>query len=351
MQKLLSLLVLSTAIFFSVSESVAQEKKSYKMACIAFYNLENLYDTINYPGKDDEEFTPTGNNRWTGDRYKKKLERLSEVISQIGNEFVKGGPVIMGFSEVENKQVVEDLINTPKLKPMNYGIVHYDSPDRRGVDVALIYQKKYFQVINSRAVPLHMANDTSFRSRDQLVVTGIFDGEPLSLIVNHWPSRRGGETISAPKRAAAATLCKSQADSLTMLNPNAKIIIMGDLNDDPKDESVVKFLKAKNDAKDVKKGELYNPMYKLHMKDGIGSLAYNDQWNLFDQMIVSYPLLGEDKSTYKFYAAHIFNKPFLTQKDGAFKGYPLRTYAGGSYVGGYSDHFPAYLFIIKEKKN
>lgn len=337
------------AFAFSINANKAfSQEKQYKIACIGFYNLENLYDTLNDPNKNDEEFTPEGTNKWSGDRYKKKLIALSEVISQIGSEYVKGGPMIMGFSEVENKQVVEDLINTPLLKPMNYGIAHFDSPDRRGVDVALIYQKSLFTVTNSIAVPLHMA-DTSFRTRDQLVVSGIFDGEPLHIIVNHWPSRSGGEKKSAPKRNAAALLCKSIADSLTKADSNAKIIIMGDLNDDPMNKSLTTFLKAKSDQKLTNKGDLFNPMYNMYKKDGIGSLAYRDKWNLFDQIIVSYPLLGDASKSYKFFKAYVFNKPFLMQKEGAFKGYPLRTFAGGVYLGGYSDHFPSYIFLVKEK--
>lgn len=345
-----SVLILIAFVFSFTSNKAFAQEKQYKVACIGFYNLENLYDTLNDPNKNDEEFTPEGSNKWSGKRYNQKLINLSEVISQIGNEYVKGGPAIMGFSEVENIHVVEDLINTPLLKPLNYGIVHFDSPDRRGVDVALIYKKSLFTVTNSVAVPLHTA-DTSFRTRDELVVSGLLDGEKLHIIVNHWPSRSGGEKRSAPKRIAAAELCRSIVDSLTKEDPNAKIVIMGDLNDDPTNKSVSEFLKAKGEKELVTAtGDLYNPMYKLFKKDGIGSLAYRDKWNLFDQIIVSYPLLGDASKSYKFFKAHVFNKPFLGQKEGAFRGYPWRTYAGGVYLGGYSDHFPTYIFLVKESK-
>jgi len=254
----------------------------------------------------------------------------------------------MGFSEIENRSVIQDLINQPLLKAMNYGIVHYDSPDRRGVDVGLIYQKQHFTVTNSYPVKLSLENDTAFRTCDQLVVYGLFDGEAVCIIVNHWPSRSGGEKISQHKRIKAAQLSRSIADSVMQRDPNAKIIIMGDLNDDPSDISLLDNLKAKKTKEETKPGDLFNPMYKL-FKDGIGSLAYRDSWNLFDQIIVSYPLIEKDKSTYRLYQAKVFNRSFLTQKEGQFSGYPYRTYVGNTFMGGYSDHFPVYIFLVKEK--
>lgn len=328
--------------------SSAQDKKM-KIACVAFYNLENLYDVSNDPNKDDDEFTPEGKNNWTTERYNKKLQNMSEVISKLGTELIKSSPTIMGLVEVENKQVVIDLINQPALAPWGYDVVHYDSPDRRGVDVAFIYQKKRFIVTASRAVPLLYPVEKDFASRDQLVVSGLLDGEPVSIIVNHWPSRRGGEKISNPKRIAAAELCRSIVDSLRKVNPNAKIIVMGDLNDDPVDASVSKHLKAKGKQEDVSDSDFFNPMWKL-FKDGIGTLAYKDAWNLFDQIVVSKPFLGDDKSTYKYQKVRVFNEKFLTQKEGNFEGYPFRTYVGDVWQGGYSDHFPVYIFLAKEVK-
>jgi len=339
----------SLVILFTVYSYLYSQDKQMKIGCIGFYNIENLFDTINDPDINDEEFLPEGSNKWTGERYKLKLKNLSEVISQIGNEYVKGGPVILGLCEVENKQVVEDLVNTPLLKPMDYGIVHYDSPDKRGVDVALIYQKKYFQVLNSKAYTLKIEGRDDFFTRDQLMVSGIIDGELIHIIVNHWPSRSGGEKKSAPLRNAAAKLCRSIVDSILKTDIHSKIIIMGDLNDDPTNESLIKYLLAKGDYKKVNTGDLYNPSYKMLKKEGIGSLAYRDSWNLFDQIIVSSAMTGEDKSTYKYYKSYVFNKKFLIQSEGAYSGYPLRTFAGGVYMGGYSDHFPVYIFIVKAK--
>jgi hypothetical protein len=331
------------------NEGVAQEKK-YRMGCIAFYNLENLFDTVNDPTVNDEEFLPLGTYEWTSQRYQAKLKNLAEVINQIGNEFIQGGPVILGVSEIENRKVLEDLIATPPLNKSNYSIVHYDSPDLRGVDVGLIYQQDHFKVLNSRSVRLHYSASPDWKTRDQLVVTGLLDNETIHIIVNHWPSRSGGEKETAPKRQAAARLTRSIADSLFRMDINAKIIIMGDLNDNPTDVSLVDFLKAKKSEDKTGQGELFNPMYKMYTKDGLGSLAYRDSWSLFDQIIISQSLLNEDQPGFRFFKAKIFNQYYLTQKEGAYKGYPNRTYAGGVYRGGYSDHFPVYIFLMKEKK-
>ena len=344
-------LFLSLFIFsltFIHNSTFAQEKK-IKVTCIAFYNLENLYDTIDSPDTDDAEFLPTGPNTWNTEKYMLKLDHMSEVISQIGDEQLKGGPAIIGFSEIENRGVLEDLINTPRLKKSGYAIVHYDSPDLRGVDVALIYKPSVFKVEKSYPVRLTLAGDTAFRSRDQLVVKGLLDGEPLTIIVNHWPSRRGGEARSAPKRAAAANLSRAIADSICNVTPNSKIIVMGDLNDDPIDKSLVKVFKAKGKAENLAPCDFFNPGYKL-FKDGIGSLAYRDSWNLFDQTLISAGLINNVNGGWKFAVAKVYNKNYLTQKDGAFKGYPFRTMVGGVFIGGYSDHFPVYVFLTKEVK-
>jgi hypothetical protein len=346
---LLQATIVFVAFFIGIRFASAQDKQ-YKVGCVAFYNTENFYDTINDPKTNDDEFTPDGTANWTSKKYWTKVEHISTVISQIGDELVKGGPIAIGLSEIENQQVLEDLVNAPALKPSNYGIVHYDSPDRRGIDVALIYQKDHFTVINSKPVPLIVKDKPDFKTRDQLVVYGKFDGDPMYFIVNHWPSRYGGEKRSAPMRNLAADLTKSIVDSIQKIDSTAKIIIMGDLNDDPTNGSLVKHLKAKGDIKTVGKKDLYNPMYNMYKKNGIGTLDYRDNWDLFDQIIVTGTLLGDDKSTYKFYKADINNKkPYLFQQEGQYKGYPFRTYASGTYLGGYSDHMAAYIFLIKQK--
>jgi len=323
--------------------------KEYYVACIAYYNVENLFDTINTPGINDIEFTPEGSNKWNSEKYYDKLAKLSKVIADIGKEVTPDGPAILGLGEIENIHVLEDLANTPLLKSKDYGIVHFDSRERRGVDVALFYQKKYFTVTNSKAYPLTLPWDTNFRSRDQLVVSGIFDGEPMHFIVAHWPSRRGGEKRSRPLRVEAAKIARHIIDSIQTIEPNAKIVFMGDLNDDPNNVSVVKHLNAAGNKEKLKEGQLYNTMYGL-FKKGIGSLAWRDSWNLFDQIIITQAFLNAPANTYTFHNAKVYNKPYITSQDGPFKGYPFRSYSFGQYVGGYSDHFPTYIFIKKEKK-
>lgn len=324
-------------------------EKTYKVTCLSFYNLENLYDTLDDPNKNDDDFTPTGKNNWNTQRYQLKLDHIASVIAQIGNEIVQGGPVLMGLAEVENQNVLNDLVAQPSLKAADYGIVHYDSPDQRGIDVALIYQKKNFTVTNSKPVTLKIEGQTDFASRDQLVVSGLLDGELVYIIVNHWPSRRGGEKKSAPLRNAAAMLTKTIVDSIQKIDSMARIIIMGDFNDDPVNTSLVKYLGTKSEVAGTGSKDLYNPMYNLYKKEGLGTLAYRDSWDLFDQFILTGSLIGEDKATWKFFKARIFNKNFLAQKEGSFAGYPFRTYIGSSYQGGYSDHFPSYIFLVKEK--
>lgn len=347
MKKTIYYFLLTTIIFAQYSNpATAQQETKYKVAIIGFYNLENLFDTINnIELLNSTEFTPEGMNKWTSKRYHEKLKNMAFVISKIASETTPDGVALLGVSEIENKGVLEDLVKDPQIRDRNYEIVHYDSPDLRGVDVGLLYQPKYFKVTNSRSHRLNMA-DTSFRTREQLVVSGLLDGEMIHVIVNHWPSRSGGEKASRPKRNAAADLSRHIVDSLFSIDKNAKILVMGDLNDDPINPSVKDHLRTKGKTDQLLEGDLFNPMYKMY-KDGIGSLAYMDTWNLFDQVIISQGLLGEDKTTFKYYNAKVFNKSFLKQEEGAYAGYPLRTFAGGVYMNGYSDHFPVYVTLIK----
>lgn len=349
LMKNINTLLLPIAVLLALAPTPKKafaQKQKYRPTCIAFYNLENLFDTIKSPNTIDAEFLPNGANRWTAERYAHKQRNMASVISKIGAEGLPCGPALLGVAEVENRQVLEDLIKTPPLSELGYGIVHYDSPDVRGVDVGLLYRKSHFRVLGSRPVRLTVQGMPEFRSRDQLVASGLLDGELIHLIVMHWPSRRGGEKQSRPLRNSAAKLCRSIVDSLYSADSSAKIIIMGDLNDDPTNESIATILKARPSVKKTEKGGLYNTMYRW-FKDGVGSLAWDDRWNLFDQIIVSEPLLGKDFSTCKFYKSGVFNKDFLTQKEGRYAGYPLRTYSGGAFTGGYSDHFPTYIYLMK----
>ncbi|MFZ4456681.1 MAG: endonuclease/exonuclease/phosphatase family protein [Bacteroidales bacterium] len=333
-------LLLVTTVVFS------QEKK-YKLQAIAFYNLENLFDTI--PGANDSEYTPNGSAHWDTYKYSNKLQNMSSVLSKLALERCKNGFAAIGVSEVENLQVMQDLIKQKSLVDRNYQIVHYDSPDRRGIDVGLIYNPKLFTLEASQTRTLFVKAEPNFRTRDQLVVRGRIDGELFHIVINHWPSRRGGEEHSSPMREAAAALAKSIVDSVEQVWPETKVLVMGDLNDDPSNVSVRKVLGAVRDEGDVRKGGLFNPFAKIH-ESGIGTLAYKGEWNLFDQIMVNDKLLGNDKSSYKFFKAEIFNREFLKQQEGEYKGYPLRTSAGGVWLNGYSDHFPSIVYMVKEIK-
>lgn len=323
---------------------VAQTQK--EVYPIAFYNVENLFDTQRDLSIQDEDFTPSGRNNWTEDKYKKKQNNLAYVINMLGKETASSGAVIIGVAEVENRKVIEDLINTGDLAKRKYQFVHKNSPDARGIDVGLIYNPEFFKVLSSKTYPFTLPGSNNIRTRDILVVSGILAGQPLNILVNHWPSRRGDN--SSPLRERAAAICKHISDSIYNTNQKAGIIIMGDMNDDPKDKSTRIVLNAKKNQEDVVKGGLYNTMWKIH-ESGIGTLCYRDEWNLFDQIIISQSLLKNGKNKLNFEKAEVFNKEFLFQKSGKFKGYPLRTFSGSTFLNGYSDHFPTLIYLRLDK--
>jgi hypothetical protein len=346
------------------------QAKKFAIHTVAFYNFENLFDTINGPNN-DEEWLPTGTQRWTGKKYKHKLENLSRVLSEIGtNDQQRESPTFIGGCEIENRGVLEDLVKQPKLINKDYGIVHFDSPDKRGIDVALLYQKKHFQPTSYINIPLiiyknqenakakkeeeektddvitTVAEDTRVYTRDQLLVTGLLDGEEINIIVNHWPSRSGGEKKSSPFREAAGALNKKIIDSLYKINPNAKIMTMGDLNDGTYNKSVKVAVGAKLKKTEVQKFGIYNPFEQM-AKDGMGTIAYRDAWDIFDQIMVNEELIKTDYSSFRYWKAGIYNKPYLIQTTGQYKGYPLRHQANEE---GFSDHFAVYVYLIKEVK-
>ena len=346
MKKNLSLLLL----LFSFITINAQQKK-FAVRTVAFYNVENLFDTINDPKKFDDDRTPNGADRWTSKVYNDHVQKIAKVISEIGAEVTKHAPDIVGLAEIENENVVRDLINTGYLKKYNYGIIHYESPDARGVDVALIYKKSVFKPVSSFPYPLYLTKEDGkpLYTRDQLLVSGELDGEMVHFIVNHWPSRLGGEAKSRPYREKAAALNKQIIDSVLSKDPTAKIIAMGDFNDDPINSGFKNVLKAKDKREEVKQGELFNPMEAM-LKKGMGTLAYQDGWNLFDQFYFTYDLLKEDKSSYRYWKSGIFNRSYLANPKGRYKGYPFRSMSNGNYTWGYSDHFPIYMYLIRELK-
>lgn len=332
------------------SLTFAQEAKSYKIATVAFYNVENLFDTINDPAIFDEDRTPEGKDKWTSEKYRDKLQKLAQVMADIGFDETGTAPAIIGLSEIENRQVLEDLVDEPALRKYNYGIAHYNSPDRRGIDVALLYKQDIFKIKNTASLELdikEIGSGNKVYTRDQLVVSGYFDGEEMHFLVNHWPSRSGGEKRSSYRREAAAALNRRIIDSLQHINPYAKIITLGDFNDNPSNRSLRKVLKAKNEAQSLQRDELFNPMAAMEKK-GYGTSAYRDNWSVFDQIILSQPLMDRDFSSYKFFKAGIFSKKYLFTTSGQYRGYPFRSYGWEGYTGGYSDHFPVYAFLIKE---
>lgn len=329
--------------------SLAQEKVNYKIACVGFYNLENLFDYEDDPLIRDEEYMPDSEKAWDSTKYHTKVNHMAKVISRIGTKYTPDGAAMLGVCEVENRGVLEDLVKDPQISERNYKIVHFDSPDKRGIDVGFLYQEKYFKFKHANKYPVTFLDAPEKKTRDQLVISGEMDGEEVNVIVAHWPSRGGGKQKSQPRRIEAAKVGRKIIDSLMTVNPAAKIIYMGDLNDDPVDVSCTDYIKARGKRNNLKKGELYNTMWDYY-KAGNGTLAWRDTWNLFDQIIITKSMLAEDASTYVFHKAEVFRENFMIQQMGKYKGYPLRTFAGGLYTNGYSDHFPTYIILKKIAK-
>lgn len=356
-------------VVFAIQAANAQQKK-FIVHTVAFYNLENLFDTINQ-ANNDEEWLPKGAQNWTSTKYKQKIHNMARVISEIGTtDNPNNSPTLLGGSEIENRGVLEDLVKDPAIIGKDYGIVHFDSPDKRGIDVALLYQKKHFKPTSYANIPLYIyrddeapakkteaeeatddkivptTNDKRVYTRDQLLVTGLLDGEEVNVIVCHWPSRSGGEKKSAPFREKAAALTKKITDSLQRIKPDAKVIILGDLNDGSFNNSVKVQLGAKGKKDDVKPLGIYNPFESMTNK-GFGTIGYRDAWDIFDIIMFTEPLIRNDYSSFRYWKAGIYNKPYMTQTVGQYKGYPLRHQANEV---GFSDHFPVYIYLIKEKK-
>lgn len=305
-----------------------------KTHTIAFYNIENLFDIENNPLTYDDDFLPTSAKRWTYKRYQNKLRKLGSVISQIGGEDGKS-PIIVGLAEVENKKVLTDLISSEHLESLGYDFVHFDSQDERGVDVALLYKSNVFKVENSETFSVYLQNEEGLQdyTRDILLVQGALENEKLHILVNHWSSRREGEKETEHKRLAAANVVNSTIKRIKKEDENAKIIVMGDFNDNPENESISLL---------ENEGGLYNPFKTIQSHDK-GSLNHDFQWNMFDQILFTGNFFDPDGSNLKFVKADVFNSKFVTQYHGKYKGQPFRTYVGKKYKGGYSDHFPIYV--------
>jgi hypothetical protein len=341
---ILTLLAVIMAVMAAAPQATAQERKRYMRVGVAFYNLENLFDTINNNGRYDLEFSPQGKNRWDGPKYRSKINNMAYAISQMTTKTTPMGPAVIGVSEIENRSVLDDLVKADAIKGWNLQVVHHDSPDLRGVDVGLLYNPKFFQLINVTNHRLEIPGMPDFRTRDQMCVVGLLAGSRVGIIVNHWPSRRGGSKESSHLREAAAGLTRQIADSLLRVDPKMGIIVMGDLNDDPSDTSVAETLGASREPDESKL--YYNPFWKL-LDKGIGSYIYRGGWDLFDQIIVNRNLV-DGSCGLKFEKGEVFNRDFLRQQEGRYKGYPHRTFSGGVWTNGYSDHFPTEIFLIRE---
>jgi hypothetical protein len=377
------------------------QQKLVKRATIAFLNVENLWDTIpsadyidgtkaisnpafhrsvpldslkflqtteDYSGEwsDDlligkkvirhqilaDDFTANSPKNWDSKNYKEKIANEAKVISELGRKYTQTNPVIVGLIEVENRNVVYDITQDPHLINDDYGIVHYNGYDARGIDVAIIYQKKRFTVINSYKKEIKIYNENGKRqyTRDVLVVIGMLDGEKIAVFMNHWPSRVGGEAVSLPKRNEAAKVLKKEMDKTAEENPGIKMFAMGDFNDDPVSSSLKNYLEAVGKPEDLSDTHPYLDLMTKLYKAGIGSLFYRDAPNLFDQIIVSKNLYSTEKltPTYSVFTAEIYAPQYLINKEGQWKGYALRSWDGDRFTGGYSDHFPAVSVIQKE---
>lgn len=342
--------ILSMCLLLGLSLSM-RAQHAYEVLAVCFYNFENLFDPYDDPKNwGDNDFTPEGSYRYTEEVYRQKLYNLSYVISRIGIELTPDGPALIGTAEIENGRVLTDIAAQPLIRDRGYGFVHFDGPDRRGIDVALLYQKKYFTPLSARPIPVDItqSGEKGGTTRDILYVAGLLVGDTVHVLVNHWPSRRGGESASAPLRAIAARTARMLTDSLLQRNSHARIIVMGDLNDDPVSASVVKVLGATGDKSSLTPSSLYNPWVQFY-KRGIGTLGYNDSWNLFDQIIISANWLKEYDSGWRYYKSEVFSRPFLKNRSGRYKGYPHRSFVGGRWANGYSDHFPAVIYLIRKK--
>lgn len=307
---------------------------------IAFYNVENLFNTSDQPRKFDEDFLPEGRYNWTEEKYEGKLSQLGKAIGGMG----KNGPHIIGLAEIENGTVVEELFEYNQSILRAYEVIHEESPDMRGIDVALAFDPAVFTYIRSKTIPFSLPEERHYTSRDILLVEGRIGEETLYILVNHWPSRRDGAKESEYKRIRAAELVRAQVDSLLGLDPEANILLMGDFNDDPLDRSIDVTLNSEGDLDDLTEGELYNPMAFLHDPSREGTLVHQGKWNLFDQILLSEELLSSQNGLqYEEESATIYSEE-LTVGFGRGAANPRRAIFRGRFdPEGYSDHFPVYV--------
>ena len=361
---IVSVLVLLLAALIAVPLSLDAQKKKSKDYVIGFYNLENLFDIYDDPAKNDEEFLPDGKNKWTQAKYEKKLANMAHVIRAMADENGRFH-TILGVSEIENRLVLDDLVMQEEIASANYQIVHYDGPDRRGVDVALLYRPDQFKFLDSESIPytfdskrikfteMDKEQQDYFRTRDILMVHGLIDGEHFAFYVAHLPSRAGGKKGGDDLRSRGGEIMYEHAKMMEQKYPGIKIVCMGDMNDNPTDNSMAKYLRGREKPEEVDKDDFFSPFLSM-LKAGYGSLCYQGTWSIYDLELVNWNLLNAPDGGLRIrpigkkgYYGRIFKKPFLTTQEGQYKGYPFRTFSNGSFIGGYSDHYPTYIVISK----
>lgn len=335
-------------LLLGINTLVIQAQKKFEVYSIGFYNLENLFDTIHDKGKNDYEYLPDGVNKWGTMKYSNKLRNMATVLNEMSTDMLPMGLAAVGVSEIENSRVLDDLVNHDILAHRGWKVIHIEGPDQRGVDCGLLYNPKLFKPLSAALIPYTTDdNDTTYKTRGFLTVSGELADEKVHFIVNHWPSR----AAKSPARERAGTLVKAIKDSLMNAEPESKVIIMGDLNDDPDNKSIKNNLGAKRKSSEMKlPTDLYNPWWDILRSKGLGTLKYRGKWNLFDQIIVSGNLVGKERSTLKYYKPEIFSRSYLMQQEGKYKGSPKRTHASGVWLNGYSDHLPVIIYLIKEQK-
>jgi len=340
--------VIAAVFLLCAAYTVAQDRKLIVHA-VCFYNLENLFDTCHDVHKNDYDFLPEGSFNWNANKYTNKLANMSRAICDLGTDKLPYGASIIGVSEVENDKALDDLMAQPSMQKRGYKYIHIEGPDKRGVDCALIYNPKAFQVTKYFHKPYVFENgDTARQTRPYLCVQGKLAGDNLTVIVCHWPSR-ASENIF---REYAGKQVRALTDSIHQADPTQHIMVMGDMNDDPDNTSMAKYLGARRKMKDVGEGDFYNPWWDVLRKRGQGTLSYQGAWNLFDQIVCSRNMLDlNGTKEYKeltLYGYHIFKRDYLIQQDGKYKGSPKRTHASGVWLNGFSDHLPTVTYLVKE---
>ena len=342
------LITIFFSVFFPCKSQTTQKPKTKFI--VMFYNLENLFDTIDNPLTKDDEYIPSGVKYWTPYRYKTKLQHIRQVICAVD---YTNYPDIIGVCEVENKKVLEDLISRPPLKKAGYKIFHRESLDRRGIDNAVLYNPETFKILDTNILRINFKNDPEYHTRDIIYVKGIErkSKDTLHIFVNHWPSRYGGQVQTEDLRCAAAKKLKSTTDSILKINSSAKILCIGDFNDTPADMSMLEFLKAGTYYQNANTDSLYNIAYYLQYEKKLWTYAYRLEYDILDQVIVSGQLLKPDNLYINKDEVYPLKYDFMIKKDDLGYEKPKRTYLGYKYEGGFSDHLPMIINFSFEKNN